>query len=80
MTEQPEKYDDVVREFEPLSHWERGWVGGVSAYAWWKDGRMQVGTSGTSLAQAVRRFFEEREARGERTGVRDPGMYGGGDK
>lgn len=67
MTEQPEKYDDVVKEFEPLTQYEAGYVDGLREYAWWKDGRMQVGTTGTSLAQAVRRFFEHRENTGQRT-------------
>lgn len=53
-----EKYDDVVKEFEPLDLYERGYVEGLTAYAWWKEGRMQVGTTGTTLAQAVRQFLE----------------------
>jgi len=64
-----EKYDDVVMEFEPLSEYERGYVEGLYAYAWWKEGRMQVGTSGTTLAEATRRFLEERERLGVRTEV-----------
>jgi hypothetical protein len=57
---QPEKYDDVVAEFGPLSDYERGFVDGLADYAWWKDGRMQVGTTGITLAQAARRFLQER--------------------
>lgn len=60
MSAQPEKYDDVVEEFEPLSEFERGVVTGLHMYAWWQDGRMQVGTNGTSLAKAVRLFLEDR--------------------
>lgn len=56
-----ERYDDVVKEFEPLDLYERGVVDGLAAYAWWKDGRMQVGTTGTTLAQAVRKFLERPE-------------------
>lgn len=67
MSAQAEKYDDVVREFEPLTEYERGYVDGLRAYAWWKEARMQVGTTGTTLAQAVRRFLEERERLGART-------------
>lgn len=67
---QPEKYDTVLEEFAPLSTYERGFIEGLLAYAWWKDGRMQVGTTGTTLAQAVRRFFEERERQGLRTQAR----------
>lgn len=65
MADQPEKYDDVLKEFEPLDLYERGYVDGLRAWAWWKDGRMHVGTSGTSLATAVRRFLEPRRPRAQ---------------
>ena len=62
---QAEKYDDVVKEFEPLDLYERAYIDGLHAYAWWKDGRMQVGTTGTTLAQAVRRFLGSRRPRAQ---------------
>lgn len=65
MGNQPEKYDDVVEEFAPLDLYERGYLDGLVAYAWWQDGRMQAGTSGTTLAQAVRRFLEPRRPRAQ---------------
>jgi len=30
-----------------------GFIAGLSAFAWWKDGVRYVGTSGTTLAQAI---------------------------
>jgi hypothetical protein len=65
MADQPEKYEDVVKEFEPLDLYERAYVDGLLAHAWWKDGRMQVGTTGTSLATAVRKFLEPRRPRAQ---------------
>jgi len=61
------RYDHVVdahvTEHGPLTEYERGFINGMLAYAWWKDGRMQVGTGGTSLAAAVQRFLESRPPR-----------------
>lgn len=51
-------------EREALSDYERGFVGGLWAYSWWKDGAAYVGTTGTTYARAVRRFLEE----GQRVG------------
>ena len=31
-------------------------------YAWWKDGTEYVGTSGTTLAAAILRFRDSKEA------------------
>lgn len=31
----------------------RGFVDGLKPYAWWRDGKECVGTSGTTLARAV---------------------------
>jgi hypothetical protein len=58
-----EKYDEFLKEFEPLDLYERGYIDALIMYAWWQDGRMQVGTTGTTLAQAVRKFFESREGK-----------------
>lgn len=45
---------------ENLTEYERGWVEGVYQYAWWKDGVIHVGTTGSTLDDALRRFFHER--------------------
>lgn len=34
-----------------MSNYERGFIDGVSAFAWWKDGKQHVGTTGTLLAK-----------------------------
>lgn len=44
----------------PLTEYERGYVEGLGAYAWWKDGTQYVGTTGNTLRHARRRFLEER--------------------
>jgi hypothetical protein len=35
--------------------YDRGWVDGVRAFAWWKDGTQYVGTTGTTLTDAITR-------------------------
>ncbi len=32
--------------------YDKGYVNGLAAYAWWKDGVEQVGTAGTTLKKA----------------------------
>ena len=44
---------------ESLSEFERGWIAGVMAYAWMRDGTMYVGTTGTTLGQAIDKFLSE---------------------
>jgi hypothetical protein len=34
-----------------MSVYEKGFIDGVSAFAWWKDGKQQVGTTGKLLAE-----------------------------
>jgi hypothetical protein len=36
-----------------LSDYQQGYIAGLSAFAWWKDGVQYVGTTGVTLAQAV---------------------------
>lgn len=54
-----ERYEDVLEEFGVLTDYERGFVDGLRGYAWWQNGRMHVGTSGKTLAAAVRDFLTE---------------------
>ena len=51
------RLDDLTAEAE--NAFEQGYVAGLSAYAWWKDGRQYVGTMGTSLNEAIERFYRE---------------------
>ncbi len=34
--------------------YDQGYIDGLAAYAWWRDGKQQVGTSGKSLREAIR--------------------------
>jgi hypothetical protein len=43
-----------------LDEYEQGYVDGLWAYAWWKDGVAYVGSTGTTYAQAVDSFLRER--------------------
>jgi hypothetical protein len=53
----------TLEERERLEPYELGWIDGLWAYAWWKDGRVYVGTTGTTYAKAVDRFLRERGKR-----------------
>ena len=53
-------------EREALTDYERGFVDGLWAYAWWKDGVSYVGSTGTTYAQAVDRFLRENGYRAEK--------------
>ncbi len=35
--------------------WLKGYIEGLRAYAWWKDGTQFVGTCGTTLEEAIER-------------------------
>ena len=35
--------------------WLKGFVSGLTEYAWWKDGEQYVGTCGTTLEKAIER-------------------------
>jgi hypothetical protein len=51
--------DEVARYGRVLTDFERGWIEGLTAYAWWKDGTEYVGSCGTTKAQAIREFVSE---------------------
>ena len=38
--------------------YDKGFKAGLEAYAWWKDGIQYVGTSGTTLKQALEKLEE----------------------
>ena len=44
-------------ERKSLLPYEKGYIDGMWAYAWWKDGVAYVGTTGTTYAQAVDIFL-----------------------
>ena len=37
-----------------LESYNKGFIDGLTAYAWWKDGRQEVGTTGTTLKEAIK--------------------------
>ncbi len=41
-----------------LTDYERGYLDGMFAYAWWKDGELNVGTTGRTYKQAVAKFLQ----------------------
>lgn len=63
------RYEEAMEKhggLEALSEFERGWITGVRAYAWMKDGATFVGTTGTLLGDAIDRFLTDREKEGRR--------------
>ncbi len=36
-----------------VSEYLRGYIDGLTAYAWWKDGIQYVGTTGRTLSEAI---------------------------
>lgn len=44
-----------------LDEYERGYIEGLTAYAWWKDGVQYVGTCGTTLQAAINDFLKDRQ-------------------
>ena len=51
---------DEPRELPALgAAWLQGYIEGLKAYAWWKDGTQYVGTCGTTLTEAIKRAKEE---------------------
>jgi len=50
---------ETARYGRTLNDYERGWIEGLTAYAWWKDGTEYVGTCGTTKTQAIQRFIGE---------------------
>jgi putative phage-type endonuclease len=62
------KADDEELQTEPeaatpartnvaLTEYQRGYVDGLTAFAWWKSGEQFVGTSGTTLNEAIKKFL-----------------------
>jgi hypothetical protein len=47
-----------------LTEYERGYLDGLWAYAWWKNGVAYVGSTGSTYQQAVKRFLAERGKKG----------------
>jgi hypothetical protein len=39
--------------------WLQGYLAGLRAFAWWRDGVQYVGTCGTTLRQAIERAWEK---------------------
>lgn len=55
---EPEPEPEPVEEAPAsLNEYQRGYVDGLQAFAWWKDGVQYVGTSGTTLEQAINDFL-----------------------
>jgi len=46
---------------DDLSDYDRGYVDGLRAYAWWRDGTEYVGTCGTTLKNAIEYFVRARK-------------------
>jgi len=44
-------------ERKSLTEYGKGYVDGMWAYAWWKDGTAYVGTTGRTYAQAVDEYL-----------------------
>ncbi len=55
---------DKGTESRVLSDYEMGYIDGMTAYAWWKDGVEMVGTCGKTLESAIGKFLN-RQTRGE---------------
>ena len=47
---------------EVIENYYQGMKEGITRYAWWKDGYQEVGTTGTSLREAIKKVKEEAEA------------------
>ncbi len=43
-----------------LSDYEKGFIAGITLFAWWKDGEQYVGTCGKTLSSAINEFLTER--------------------
>jgi len=65
--EQVAKQEEPVKRSVPmkdtqLSQYQMGYLDGLRAFAWWKDGVQHVGTSGKTLTEAVEEFLKEQVA------------------
>lgn len=52
----------VPEKDRQLTQYQMGYLDGLRAYAWFKDGTQYVGTTGKTLAEAVDEFLKEQEA------------------
>lgn len=59
--------EEEQRKLEFDAAWESGVVHGLGMYAWWKEGTQFVGTTGTTLHEAVKRFRTEQRAESSRS-------------
>jgi hypothetical protein len=50
-------------EYNALPDYLRGMLDGMWRFAWWKDGEVYVGTTGTTYAQAVDDLLKEKNRR-----------------
>jgi hypothetical protein len=50
---------ETARYGRTLTDFERGYISGLTAYAWWKDGTEYVGSCGTTKARAIDEFISE---------------------
>lgn len=41
-----------------IEAYEQGFLDGIKAYAWWKDGQQMVGTTGKTLKKAQENYRE----------------------
>lgn len=53
VTGENEWYRSYEREFDDRLNFLRGMITGFTCYAWWKDGKQYVGSTGTTLRQAL---------------------------
>jgi hypothetical protein len=54
----PEAFRRALTQAENEA-WLKGFVSGLTEYAWWKDGEQHVGTCGTTLKVAIERANKE---------------------
>ncbi len=52
----------VDYNYDALTDYERGYLDGVSAYAWWTNGVSYVGKPGRTLADVIERFLTDRKS------------------
>lgn len=67
---------------DELTEYQRGYLDGLWAYAWWKDGEVFVGSTGTTYRRAVEKFlgdgstvrYRSESAKEESEGRTQPGL------
>ena len=58
-----QRQNSIIRPLYDNMRRAEGMEAGVRAYAWWKDGVQYVGTSGTTLTEALATLDEKAEAK-----------------